>query len=93
MEDKVRLSRENIATCYWLDDVTFLVEFKEVPKHLALLYDVHQGSNYELYAEYWTEDDSFHYVLKLEDKYHVINQYIDRWTNWLIRELCEFEEN
>lgn len=62
---------------YWVDDITYVnyleisEKLKELLKHLIL------DDNVEIFAEYWLDDDTFHYSLMSEYEMVSINNLIE----------------
>lgn len=87
MENKIKLREQDVARYYWLDDVTFIVEFKTIPQLLWDDYECNSDEECLLYGEYWKKYDCCSYILSWEHDYHIVNGYIDEETDLVIRNL------
>ena len=92
MEDKIMLLQKDVLRHYWIDDKTFIVEFKNIPQLLWDDYECSQDEECLLYGEYWKGYDYCSYILSWEHDYHIVNGYIDEKTDLLIKNLAMLKE-
>ena len=57
------ITKEDFVYYYWCDKDTFYCDIEMNDNIKNLLKDIIEDEDCSLYAEYWKDDDSFHYCL------------------------------